>query len=176
MSHRSRTRAGIAAVIASLACAVPATAQAQVPAPAPPTTVSVTGTGIVRPTPLNRKSSASIAKAVRDAKAAATPLALVDGRTRAANLAAQSGLVLGSLLAITEGSTSPFGFFGPSSGQEGTFGPGRFCGTRRVPIFRRSANGGRRLVRFRSRHACRVPPQVVTTLEMAFSTTPAPAA
>lgn len=176
MSHRSRTRAGIAAVVASLACTVPATAQAQVPAPAPPTTVSVTGTGTVKPTPLNRRSSASIAKAVRDAKAAATPLALADGRARATNLAAQAGLVLGSLLGITEGSASPFPFFGPSYGQEGTFGPGRFCGTLRVPIYRRTANGGRRLLRFRSRHACRVPSQVVTTLGMAFSTTPAPAA
>ncbi|HEV2777566.1 MAG TPA: hypothetical protein VGV90_18395 [Solirubrobacteraceae bacterium] len=178
MSQRSSTRAGIAVVAVSLACActAPAVAQAQVPAPPPPTTISVTGTGTVKPTPLNRRSNASIAKAVRDAKAAATPLALADGRARAAILAAQTGLGLGALLGITEGSASAFPFFGPSYGQEGTFGPGRFCGTIRVPIFRRTANGGRRVVRFRSRHGCRVPAQVVTSLGMSFSTTPAPPA
>ena len=176
MPQRSRTRAGIAVVAASFACAaVPAAAQAQTPAAAPPpTTVSVTGSASVTPTPLNRRSSPSIAKAVRDAKAAATPLALADGRARATELATQAGLVLGALLGITEGSSSPFGFFGPSYGQEGTFGPGRFCGTVRQPIFRRTSNGGRRVVRFRTRHSCRTPTRVVANLGMTFATTPAP--
>ena len=171
MCQRSRTRAAIAVVAVTLACA-PAAADAQVPAPPPPPTITVTGTGTVKPTPLNRQSNASIARAVRDAKAAATPLAFADGRERAENLAAQTGLVLGALLGITEGATSGFAFFGPSYGQEGTFGPGRFCGTIRMPILRRTANGGRRVVRFRSRHGCRVPAQVVTSLGMSFSTTP----
>jgi uncharacterized protein YggE len=176
MSQRSRTRAGIAVVAASFACAAaPGASHAQTPTPAlPATTVTVTGSASVKPTPLNRRSSPSIAKAVRDAKAAATPLALADGRARAAELATQSGLVLGALLGITEGTTSPFGFFGPSYGQEGTFGPGRFCGTVRQPIFRRTPNGGRRVVRFRTRHTCRTPPRVVANLGLTFTTTPAP--
>ena len=176
MPQRSRTRAGIAVVAASFACAAaPAAAPAQTPAPGlPATTVTVTGSASIKPTPLNRKSSPSIAKAVRDARAAATPLALADGRARAAELATQSGLVLGALLAITEGSSSPFGLFGPSNGQDGTFGPGKFCGTVRQPIFRRTPNGGRRVVRFRTRHTCRTPPRVVANLGLTFTTTPAP--
>ncbi len=175
MPHIRSTRTAGAVFVAALACALPTAAQAQTPAPPAPTTVTVTGTATVKPTPLNRKSSPSIAKAVRDAKLAATPLALADGRVRAANLATQAGFGLGALLAITEGSASPYPFaIGPSYGQEGTFGPGRFCGTIRQPIFRRTANGGRKLVRTRTRHTCRVPAQVVTSLEMTFATTPPP--
>ena len=171
-SPRSARAAG-AVVIASLACAVPAAAQTGAPAPSPPPTIGVTGTATVKPTPLNRKSSPSIAKAVRDARAAATPLALADGRARAANLAAQAGFVLGPLLEITESPASPFAFaIGPMYGQEGTFGPGKYCGTVRTPIFRRTPSGGRKLVRYRTRHTCRVPPRVGATLGMTFATTP----
>lgn len=172
MSHIRRTRVAGAVVIASLACAAPATAQAP-PAQLPPTTVTVTGTGTVKPTPLNRKNNASIAKAVRDAKTAATPLAIADGRARAANLAGLSGMTLGQLLAITEGGSSPVGFFGPFYGQEGTFGPGRFCGNIRRPIYRRTADGKRTRVRWRTTRTCRVPPQVTASLGMTFVTTPA---
>jgi uncharacterized protein YggE len=172
MAHLSSARAAGAAVLLSLACAAPAAAQS----PAPPNTITVTGTGVVKPAPQDRKSNASIAKAVRDAEAAATPLAIADGRARAANLAGLAGMTLGQLIAITEGATSPFGFYGPVYGQQGTFGPGKFCGTVRVPIFRRTANGGRKLVRTRTRHTCRIPPQVTATLGMTFATTPAPPA
>ena len=172
MAHLRSIRAAGAVVIATAACAAPAAAQT--PAPLPPTTVTVTGTGTVKPSPLNRKSQASIAKSVRDAKAAATPLAIADGRTRAATLGTHTGLVIGQLLAITEGSGSTFPFFSPY-GQEGTFGPGRFCGIIRTPIFRRTADGKRKRVGLRSRRGCRVPSQVSTSLAMTFSTTPAPA-
>jgi len=172
MSRIRTARAAGAVVIASLACATPAAAQAP-PAPPPLTTVTVSGSGIVKPTPLNRKSNASIAKAVRDAKAAATPLAIADGRARAANLATQTGMVLGQLIAVTEGGSAPFGFFGPFYGQEGTFGPGKFCGTVRTPIYRKAADGKRKRVGFRTRHTCRVPPQVSASLGMTFATTAA---
>lgn len=173
MPRIRRTRATAAVVIASLACAAPAVAQA--PAPAPHTSIAVNATGTVKPTPVNRRSNASIAKAVRDAKAAATPLAIADGRARAANLAALSGMVLGQLLTIVEGGASPTGFFGPYYGQEGTFGPGRFCGTLRRPITRRTSDGKRRRVGVRAVHTCRVPAQVTTNLAMTFATSPAPA-
>lgn len=160
-------------MVATLACAGPAAAQAP-PAPLPPHSVTVTGTGVVKPTPQNRRSNASIAEAVRAARAAATPLAIADGRARAANLATLSGMVLGQLVAVSEGpGGSPFGFFGPF-GQEGTFGPGKFCGTVRRPIYRRNAAGRRTRVGWRSRRTCRVPPQVTASLGMTFATTPAP--
>ena len=175
MAHLRSIRAAGAVVIASAACAAPAAAQTPAPPPPlPPTTVTVTGTGTVKPTPLNRKNEASIAKSIRDAKAAATPLAIADGRVRAARLATQAGLVIGPLLAITEGASGPaFPFFSPY-GQEGTFGPGKFCGTVRTPIFRKTASGKRKRVGSRARFTCRVPPEVTASLAMTFATTPAP--
>lgn len=179
MSHRRRTV--LAAAVVSLACAGPATAQATSlppppPAPLPPTTVTVTGTGTVKPTPYNPKRNASIARAVDKAKAAVGPLAIADGTARAAKLAALNGLVLGKLLAITEGPSgpaSPFYFVGPYGGQDGTFGPGRYCGTIRRPVFIRTKAGKLKRVRYRTINTCRVPPQVSISYGMTFSTTPA---
>ncbi len=178
MIQSSRRRTVLAVAAASLACASPAAAQAPTSppvAPLPPTTVTVTGTGTVKPTPADRKSNASIAKAVAAAKAAAAPLAIADGRARATNVAALNGLRLGTLLAITEGSTGPTPFFfGPYyGGQDGTFGPGRFCGTVRRSIFRTDSAGKRKRVRTRAIRTCRVPTQVSVSYGMTFSTTPA---
>lgn len=175
-TSRRRTVLAVGVAAASLACAGPAAAQAPgVPAPFAPTTVTVTGTGIVKPTPADRKSNASIAKAVAAAKAAAAPIAIADGRARAANVAALNKLTLGALLAITEGSSgpTPFFFIGPYGSQEGTFGPGRFCGTVRRVIFKRDKAGKRKRAGTRSTHTCRVPAQVAVSYGMTFSTTPA---
>ena len=172
MSHIRSARAAGAAVLATLVCAAPAAAQA----PAPPNTITVTGSGSVKPSPQDRKSNASIATPGEDAGAAATPLAIADGRARAERLAGLAGLTLGPLIAISVGAPSPFGFYGPVYGQQGTFGPGKFCGTVRVPIFRRTPNGARKLVRTRTRHTCRIPPQVTESLGMTFATIPPPPA
>jgi uncharacterized protein YggE len=177
-SSRRRTVLTVAVAVASLASAGPAAAQAPTPpppAPLPPTTVTVTGTGTVKPTPLNRRDNASIAKAVARAKTAAAPLAIADGRARATNVAALNGLRLGTLLAITEGPTgaSPFFFVGPYGGQDGTFGPGRYCGTIRRVVFRTDSAGKRKPVRTRAIHTCRVPTQVSVSYGMTFATTPA---
>jgi uncharacterized protein YggE len=176
MSQSSRRRTVLAIAVASLACASPAAAQSSgVPTPFPPTTVTVTGNGIVKPTPLNRKNNASIVKAVAAAKKAAAPLAIADGRARAANVAALNKLTLGTLLAITEGPSgpTPFFFIGPYGSQEGTFGPGRFCGTIRRVVFKTDSAGKRKRAGTRSIHTCRVPPQVAISYGMTFSTTPA---
>jgi uncharacterized protein YggE len=169
MFHVRSARAAGAIGLVTLVCAAPAAAQA----PAP-NTITVTGTGSVKPSPQDRKSNASIAKAVEAAEAAATPLAIADGRARAANLASLAGMTLGPLIAISEGVPSPFGFYGPVYGEQGTFGPGKFCGTVRTPIFRRTPNGGRKLVRTRAHRTCRIPPQVSESLGMTFATTPQP--
>lgn len=179
MPQSSRCRTVLAVAVAAFACASPAAAQAPstppAVAPLPPTTVTVTGTGTVKPTPANRKSNASIAKAVAQAKAAAAPLAIADGRARAANVAALNRLTLGTLLAITEGPTgpTPFYFIGPYGSQEGTFGPGKFCGTIRRVIFKRDSAGKRKRAGTRAIHTCRVPPQVAVSYGMTFATTPA---
>lgn len=178
MSHSSRRRTVLAVTATSLVCASPAAAQAPVapppPAQLPPTTVTVTGTGTVVPKPLNRKSSASIAAAVAKARAAAAPLAVADGTARATRLATLNGLTLGKLLAITEGTPNqtPFIIVGPYGGQEGTFGPGKYCGTIRRTIFKTDRSGKRKRVGTRSTHTCRVPASVSVSYGMTFSTTP----
>ena len=176
MSQSSTCRTVVAVAVASLACTSPAAAQAPVaPPPLPPTTVTVTGTGTVTPSPLNRKNNASIAKAVSAAEQAAAPLAIANGRASPANVAARKERELGTLLANTEGASgpTPFFFVGPYGGQEGTFGPGKFCGTIRRVVFKTDSAGKRKRVGTRSMHTCRVPPQVAISYGMTFSMTPA---
>jgi uncharacterized protein YggE len=175
MPRLSRTRAALTVATASLACAAPAAAQTPAQPAAAPNTITVNGTGAAKPTPAVRNSNASIVAAVERAQNAATPLALVDGRARAAKLAQLSGLALGPLLAIAETSPSPYGVFGPF-GQIGSFGPGEYCGTVRRPIYRRTKQGRRRRVGIRTRRVCRVPPQVSANLAMTFGAAPPPPA
>ena len=159
-----------ALTVAAAAVATPAAAQAPV-APSPqPHTITVTGRAQVKPEPGNPRNNASITKAVRDARSEAVPLAIANGRARAAELSRLSGLALGALVAIAEaGPGAPF-FFGPYGGEDGTFGPGQYCGTVRRPIFRVDAQGRRRVVRRVSRRQCRVPRFVSANLSMVFST------
>lgn len=133
-------------------------------------TITVAGTAQVAPKPLNRNSNASIAKAVKRARTAATPLALANGQARATELASLAGLKVGRLLAITEGfGAAPFGVY--AFGQDGTFGNGQYCGTvRRSRVV--TKNGKKQRVVTSSR-ICRVPQQVIATLTLTYSTGPA---
>lgn len=167
-------RSTLGVLLATLACAAPASAQTPASPSLQPNTITVTGSATVKPKPENRKSSTSIAAAVEAAEQAAVPLALTDGRTRATELARLAGMTLGSLLAIADAPASPYGYFGPF-GQEGTFGPGRYCGTVRTPVFRTTKSGRRKVVRFRKRHTCRVPTRVSASFTMTFAATPGPA-
>ncbi|MEJ7798582.1 MAG: hypothetical protein WKF42_08790 [Solirubrobacteraceae bacterium] len=161
--------AATAALITLAVSAAPAAAQ-QPAAPQPSAdTISVIGTAQAKPTPRYRKSNVSIRKAVRDARQTVIPLALADGRRRAANLSALSGLPLGALISIAEAGGSPFGFYGPF-GETGTFGPDRYCGITRQSVFRRNAQGGRVRVGSRQRRTCRVPQFVAANLTMVFKT------
>ncbi len=146
------------------------TAMAEDPAPATTSepTVTVIGTGDAKPTPRDRKSNASIAKAVHDAERAAIPKALGNGKGRAARLAKMSGLRLVKLHSVSETPPSPFGYYGPY-GAQGTFGPGKYCGTVRSSVFKTGSDGKRRRVGTRSRRSCRVPPTVTASLTMTFT-------
>lgn len=175
MPHPASTRAALVAALTSLACAATAAAQQPASPGLQPNTITVTGTGAVAPSPSDRKSNASIAAAVEAAERAALPLAVRDGQARASRLADLSGMTLGALLAIAEAQPSPYGFFGPF-GQIGTFGPGRFCGTLRTPIYVKTKQGTRKRVGLRTRRTCRVPPKVSTSLTMTFAATPPPTA
>jgi len=172
---RSNSRARIAAAatlaIASLAAsATQALGQQPTVQSSPTHTVSVIGSAQVKPTPRDRTKNASIRKAVGDARATATPKALADGQRRAASLSTLAGLNLGALIAIAETPPSPFGGFPGPFGEDGTFGPGRYCGIVRRSIFRTDDQGRRRRVGSRQSRSCRVPPFVTVTLTMVFAT------
>lgn len=163
------------AALGGALAAAPTPAAAQEPLPAPSGTIAAVGSATVKPTPRDRKSERSIAKAVADAKAEVLPSAIASANARAKVLAEQSGLGLGALIGIADQAPSPFGFSGPFGG-EGTFGPGRYCGI--VPRFRitRLANGSVRRKRIGSRRSCRVPTAIATTVTVTYATARPPAA
>jgi hypothetical protein len=53
---------------------------------------------------------------------------------------------------------------------EGPFGPNRFCGTERRPVFK-TVNKKRKLVRLKKVHACIVPAYEASTLTVTYSAT-----
>jgi hypothetical protein len=163
-----RSRLALAGALAGCTAFALSAAAAPAQQPAATPTISVVGKAQVKPTPVNRTSNASIRKAVADARAAATPRAIADGRRRAAALAGASGLPLGALISIAEAPPSPFGFPG-QFGEDGTFGPGRYCGLVRSVTFRTDAQGRRRPVRGRRHRVCRVPSSVAANLTLVFA-------
>jgi uncharacterized protein YggE len=150
-------------LVALVVAAAPAVAQQ------PATTLTANGIGEAKPTPENRKSDASIRKAVKEANAKALPEAMDSARAHAAELAAAAGVTLGPLISIADNPNNGYAFFT----QNGTFGNGRFCGqvrnTRTVV-----RNGVRRRVAAKGTHrVCRVPPELYATVSLTFSVTPA---
>lgn len=170
----SRRTPLVLAALAVTAVGLPtASAGAQAPAPG---TVTASGSAVVTPTPVDRRSERSIARAVEEAQAEVLPLAIEAARERAGALARASGLVLGALVAVGDQGSIPYGPFG-SYGAEGTFGPGRFCGN--VPRYRttRLATGRIRRTRIGTRRTCRIPRTIGTTVSVVFAVAPpAPAA
>jgi hypothetical protein len=99
--------------------------------------------------PRDRRSSASIRRAMDATRLAAAPVALTEARADADRLAHGTGIPLGSLFSIAE-VRRPY-----EDPAAGPFGPGRFCGTIRRAIFRRDpATGRRRVVRRVSERRC----------------------
>ena len=152
-------------VASSIALLLPASAVAQQPAPG--RTVEATGVASVKvKAPSDRTHEAPIRAAVEAAEDKALPRALVDARSKAADLAKLSGLTLGAIVSISDTQSSPYGpFF------YGTFGPDRFCGTLRTSVFKRGKDGKRHRVGTRTRHTCRVPPTVTSTVSVTFAAT-----
>ncbi len=160
----SRRSLALAPVLAALTLAPPALAD---------TTKSVTATGSfeVRVVPANRHSNASIASAVAAAQKAAVPGALSQARTNALLYAHDAGLTLGSVLSVSDAQSS--GFYGPYGGPggfTGPFGPGRYCGTERRPVFKR-VGAKVKVIRVRKFHSCYVPRFASTTLTVTFAAT-----
>jgi len=160
---RSRRRCLIAAL--AVAALPPATAAAQQPA----RTVAAQGVASAKVTPpSDREHEAPIRAAVEAAEGKALPRAIADAREKATDLAKLAGLTLGPIVSISDAPASPYG---PFFGTYGTFGPDRFCGTLRTAVFRRDKNGKRVRVRTRSRHTCRVPATVTSSVTVTFAAT-----
>ena len=151
----------VLAVVAAGLLAAPAPAQQ----PAAKS-VQVLGVGEADVKPSNRRSNASIQRAVDRAEAAALPRAFRAADVRAAELARLSGLTLGEIIAVSDVPASPYGPFGFGS-FEGTFGPGRWCGTIRRSVLRR-VDGRRRRVT-RTRRVCHFPPEVYVSLTVTYA-------
>ena len=144
----------------------PALAAAQAPAPG---LIVAVGTANVTVSPVDRKSDASIKKALDDAQAAALPLAIKAARARAVVLAAESGLNLGDLVGIGDQAASPFGPFN-YYGIDGTFGPGRYCGNVARYKTTRLASGRVLRKRIGTRRQCRFPNRVGTSVSVTYKT------
>ncbi len=151
-------RSVLALAVCSLALGVLAS---QAPAQGVDRTVIASGQATVVPKPKNPRSDASIAAAVKAAAAKAVPQALADAKLHATELATAAGVTLGEMLSIAN---SPSGgpFYGPIFGEDGTFGPGKYCGRRTTA---RRVNG--KIVR-RTRRVCRVP-RVTRQVELTYA-------
>jgi hypothetical protein len=148
---------------ALLVSAAPAPASAQL-------TVTATGSASVRVVPKNRKSNASIQAAVDAARKAGIAGALDEAHEYALDYAAAVGFTLGSIESVsdvTSGANSgPLGiypFIGP-------FGPNKYCGTQRRPIFKRVGTRSK-LVRFKKVFTCFVPAYETTSLSVTYTAT-----
>lgn len=133
---------------------------------------TVTGRGSARSPvrPRDRNSNGAIRDAVTDAHAQAIPLAFAAARDGAAELARSTHASLGLIVSIAEDTGGPF-FFADA----GPFGPGRYCGTIRRPIFARvPGSRRRRVVRRVRRRICGVPRFAQTALLATYAATPVP--
>lgn len=127
-------------------------------------TVTATGTGQAKVTPSNRHSNASISAAVDAARRVALKRAFAEARKYAQQYAGAAGLTLGTVLSVSDALNAGFGpgtFYGP-------FGPGRYCGKIRQPVFKR-VRGHRRVTGLKSVHRCFVPPFTFVTLSVTYN-------
>ena len=155
----------VAAVVAFAAVSAPALAATTAGS------VTATGTAQVRVKPKNRHNQQSIKAAVDAAKHAGIKQAINDAKEYAEQYASAAGLTLGPIVAVSD-VVSSFGPYGPLGIGSflGPFGPGRFCGTLRQPVFK-VVKGRHKLVRFKKVHRCFVPSFETTALAVTYSAT-----
>jgi Protein of unknown function (DUF541) len=159
-SHRS------CVVLAVTSAVVPVSA-ARAQQPAPEGSVAAQGVASVKVVaPKDRQHEAPIRAAVEAAEAKALPRAIAAAREKATELAKLAGLTLGPVISISD---APSSVYGPFFGFYGTFGPDRFCGTIRTPVFKRNKAGRRVRTGTRTRHTCRVPATVTSTVTVTFA-------
>jgi hypothetical protein len=151
-----------------LLAGAPASSLAQEPPPAQTVTaLASAAVVVVHPKHL---TNATISRSVLTARTKAGPAAVRNARREATRLAAAAGLTLGALESVAEQPQSPFMPYGGGNGVDGTFGPGKFCGTIRAPVFKRDKQGRNVFQnRFHSHFGCRVPGNVTITISAMFS-------
>ncbi len=154
----------LAGLCLAIAAAVPAAAQTG--SGATPATITATGTGRALVKPANRHSNSSISRAFEAASRASVPNAIRAAHTQALAYARALHLTLGPLMSVSDQSIP--GFYGPGGEFAGPFGPGRFCGIERRPIFK-TVNGRRKVVGTKKLHRCIVPQFAFTTLALTYS-------
>lgn len=116
------------------------------------------------------RNDAAIRAGVERARQRALPMAIANARTQAQRLATAAGVTLGQILVIEEMVPPHFGHW--AYGTDGTFGPGRFCGTVTTRRFKRLPSGRRVPTgKPRSRFTCRIPNEVQHTLKVTFAVT-----
>lgn len=156
-------RLALATTLVALVAAAPAAA-----ADAPAHSVTTPGTSTVQVPQNTPHNDAAIAAAIAAARQRAEPDAIAKATTEAQRLAASLGWTIGAMTNVSEATAAPFGF--SVYGQDGTFGPGRYCGTIRTAIFHKGKNGRRVFThRFRSHHGCRIPSSVTQTVNVTFA-------
>jgi Protein of unknown function (DUF541) len=145
-------------------------ASAQAPAPTA-NTITAIAAGRVAVDRDVAQNSKAIGAAVEAARDRAVRRAIANAREEAARMAAAGGLTLGALVTVAEVQPNPFfgGQIGGAYGGDGTFGPGKFCGTIRTAVRRRDASGRLRTVRTRTRFGCRIPGEVVQNVSATFA-------
>ena len=152
-----------AVVAAALVVAAPAVAQS------PQTqdkTVTATGTGQAQVHPKNRHSSASIAAAVDVARKAAIRSALHEAQEYARDYAKATGLMLGSVISVSDATANgSYGPYGPAT-FIGPFGPNQYCGTTEQVVGKVVPGTKPKLKKV---HRCFAPPVAYTTLTVTYS-------
>jgi Protein of unknown function (DUF541) len=160
-----RWQIGLAAVAAAVMLV--GTAEAQAP---PAKSVTTIGIGTASVKPKDRKSNTSIKEAVEAADTAARPKAIASARERATELAQAAGLTLGGITSVSEASSFPYyGPFGAPYALQGTFGPGKYCGTVRSSHLKRDSKGNVRRVLGKRHRVCRFPSTINVSLTVTFA-------
>ena len=167
-SHVTLTAAAVA-VIAAAGLAVASGGPPPVqPADPAADTVVATASWQARVVAPERRSDATIDRAVRVARIRAMPAAVEVARGEADALAAAAGLRSGRIVVIRRDS-SPMGYWDEDSGR---FGPGKWCG--RIYIGRREVlrpdGTTRRVSRFR--HGCPVPKRATIRVTVTYAASP----
>jgi hypothetical protein len=167
-ARRSLLPATLAAGATAVLLLAPS-ASAQAPATA--NTITAIAAGRVAVDRDVAQNSKAIGAAVEAARDRAVRQAVGNAREEAARVAAAGGVTLGALVAVAEVQPNPFfgGQIGGAYGGDGTFGPGKFCGTIRTAVRRRDASGRLRTVRTRAHFGCRIPGEVVQNVSATFA-------